>query len=166
MRIRYFFTNKRDNSLNNFIWQDAPRPLCIQDLRKKMTSLGIVDKNSHLRFLDKIKGEKIWLDIINDDVECPSNSEGVVDVKIVQQYYTGSQAFMDDLFNGFPGSAYKETVFEFRQKVLKTIFQTPKDREKTPPEEIWENNKNSGYAKFEDNDEFENKDKDEFNGIV
>jgi hypothetical protein len=128
-----------------------------------MTSLGIIDSNSHLRFLDKIKGEKIWLDIINEDVECPCNSEGVVDVKIVQQFYSGSQAFMDDLFGGIQTGAYEETVAKFRQKVLTNIIQTSANQGKTS-NDIWASTTKSGYAKFEDEEEFEEKEEEDFNG--
>lgn len=118
MRVCYFFANKRDSSPNNFLWQDAPRPLRICDVQAKLQALGLTDANSHLRFLDKINGEKVWLDIINDDVECPLGSEGAVHIKVVQQFHVDSQAFLSDLFASLPREAYEDSLSRLRKLIL------------------------------------------------
>lgn len=151
MRIRYFFTNKRDSSTNNFVWQDSPRPLRIQDVRLKLLSLGVTDANSHLRFLDKINGEKVWLDIINDDVECPSNSSGVVDIKIVQQFHCGSQAFLSDVFGPVCADSYSDAIRRLKQ-VINWGGLGQDSGHVQPGQEIQQTRK-SGYMKFESEEE-------------
>ena len=150
MRIRYFFTNKRDQTPNNIIWQAAPRPLLIRDVRDKLSHLGVIDNHSHLRFRDKIKGEKVWLDIVNDGVECPSNSEGVVDVKIVQQFHEGSQAFLSDVFGGVEGESYEKLVGRLR----KMLLLKEDSKNESQPEKVKKESE-SGYVKFQDKDEEE-----------
>ena len=149
MRIRYFVTNKRDTSPNNFLWHGAPHPLRIQDVKAKLTQLGVIDDQSHLRFLDKIKGEKIWLDIINNEVECPTNSEGVVDIKIVQQFYEASQTFMNDVFKGIPEDDYEEAVLRLR----KVLFGGIKKKEGREPNQ-GKRDMEAGYVQFNDVEDF------------
>jgi hypothetical protein len=131
--------------------------------------------HSHLRFLDKINGEKVWLDIINDDVECPTNKEGVVDIKIVQQFHTDSQAFMNDFFNNIQEHNYNEIVHEFREKCLSSMLTAPnlehkinsqtrnsgrkakatKNSRGFDSDDLWTKSKDEGYQKFEDKEEIE-----------
>lgn len=157
MRIRYFFTNKRDNTPNNFIWHDAPRPLRISDVKRKLKDLGIINNQSHLRFLDKIKGEKVWLDIINEEVECPLNNEGLVDIKILQQFYEASQGFLEDVFRGIPEDSYEIAVTRLRQILLNDIISNKNQTKKMKDKNKSDNTANeSGYVAFQNQDEFEN----------
>ena len=151
MRIRYFFTNKQDKIQNNLIWASAPRPLCISHVREKLESQGVIDSDSHLRFLDKIKGEKVWLDITNDDVECPVNSEGVVDIKIVQQFHVHSQAFLTDVFKGVGKDNYLKIINDFQR----FLGSKGKEREEKKSEvnQRREEEFTEGYVKFKEKSE-------------
>ena len=162
MRIRYFFTNKSDTSQNNFIWHDAPRPLRISDVQRKLRDLGVIDSQSHLRFLDKIKGEKVWLDITNEDVECPLNSEGIADIKILQQFHEASQTFLEDVFRGIHEDQYEKAVKRLRKVLLGDLVSRLNHKKKV----VQPKNK-SGYVAFEDEDEFEKSEElnDEFGDL-
>ena len=150
MRIRYFFTNKRDTSQNNFIWHDAPRPLRISDIKNKLKNLGVINEQSHLRFLDKIKGEKVWLDITNADVECPLNSEGIADIKILQQFHEASQSFLEDVFKGIPEDQYETAVLRLREVLLGGMASKV-----THKKTVTSTQNESGYMAFQDEDEFQ-----------
>jgi hypothetical protein len=128
----------------------------IQDVKNKLRELKVIDGHSHLRFLDKIKGEKVWLDITNDEVECPSNSDGVVDIKIVQQFHECSQAFLSDVFEGIAEDQYEQAILRLRA-ILNIqegpSGETPTSREKDPSStsrNIQQRGKNQNKQKTKD----------------
>ena len=100
MRVRYFFTNTSDRSPNMVFWDEGNPKATVGDIRALLTQRNIIDKDSHLRFKEKISGSEVWLDISNPESVAPVLTPNLVDVKIVQQFHPGSEAFMQDLFGG------------------------------------------------------------------
>lgn len=156
MRIRYFFVNRADSSPNSLLWQDAPRPLRIRHVRRRLRDMRVTDAHSHLRFLDKIAGERVWLDITNDDVECPLSAGAVVDVKIVQQFRPGSQAFLSDLFGSTSADSYPDLLRRFRRALGLGPLGSGPAREGRGQEPASEPQAPvSGYVKFKSEDDFD-----------
>lgn len=108
IQIRYFFTNTRDRSHNYLFWDEGNPEATVGEIQKLLLRHRVIDRNCHVRFKDKIKGMELWLDISNQDAPAPMLQANLVDVKIVRQFYAGSQAFQHDMFGAVIGNSGNE----------------------------------------------------------
>ena len=161
--LRYFFTNKKDQSENHIFWKQPPLQPSIADVKQKLLELSVINANCHLRFKEIIDGQSIWLDISNEEVSCPISKKGIVEIKIVEQFFVGSECFLKDLFGGMEinQSSYKKLLKSLRNKLLEDSdlgeWKSPEERSEKEDQqfEIFNQDKFDEFDKEEPEDHFQ-----------